>query len=312
MCRRCKSLYGAIHRLFISLAFQERGLLPPWEAADVVILASYGEVSPVTILEAMSHKKPWMATPECGAVHDLAGGVIVPLHDFTKVLGLLANSEYLQKLGSIGYEHWQTCYCWPTVILAWDELIQTGSTQKTFCIPESVKQKQKTLQAQIIEKLNESTSPGTNVIHKPAVSIIVPTYNRPDTLRMALNSIAAQTYNNCEAVVINDAGKDVSAIVNSFKGRLAITYLVHPENKGVAASRNTGINAAIGKYIGYLDDDDIYYPDHIETLVDFLENNDYKVAYTDAYRAYQEKENGEYVTKKGLSLIPMILNTIIY
>ncbi len=132
----------------------------------------------------------------------------------------------------------------------------------------------------------------------PAVSVIVPTYNRPDFLTKALESIAAQTYKNCEVIVVNDAGRDVSAIVNSFQGRLAITYLAHTENKGLAASRNTGINAAIGKYIAYLDDDDIYYPDHIETLVGFLENNDYKVAYTDAYRAYQEKENGEYVTRK--------------
>ncbi len=132
----------------------------------------------------------------------------------------------------------------------------------------------------------------------PVVSVIVPTYNRPDFLTKALESIAAQTYKNCEIIVVNDAGRDVSAVVNSFQGRLAIIYLVHTENKGLAASRNTGISAATGKYIAYLDDDDVYYPDHIETLVGFLENNDYKVAYTDAYRAYQEKENEEYVTKK--------------
>ncbi len=279
------------------------GVAAALEAADVVVLASHGEVSPVTILEAMSHKKLWIATPECGAVHDLAGGVIAPLSDFRKILGFLANSEYLQKLGSVGYEHWQACYCWPTVILAWDELIQTGSTQKTFSMPESVKQKQKTLQAQIIEKLNKPTSSDTTVTHKPGspvrrVSIIVPTYNRPDFLTKALESIAAQSYKDCEIIVVNDAGGDVSDIVNSFQGRLAVTYLAHTENKGLAASRNTGINAASGKYIAYLDDDDVYYPDHIETLVNFLENNDYKVAYTDAYRAYQEKENGEYVTKK--------------
>ena len=146
----------------------------------------------------------------------------------------------------------------------------------------------------------------------PLVSVIVPTYNRPDTLKKALESIALQTYKHIEAIVVNDAGEDVSGVINTFQDRLSIKYLVHNKNKGLAASRNTGINSAIGKYIAYLDDDDIYYPDHIETLANFLENNDYKVAYTDAYRAYQEKEDGVYVTKKGMSLIPMIFNMIIY
>jgi len=52
---------------------------------------------------------------------------------------------------------------------------------------------------------------------------------------------------------------------------------------------------AQGKYIAYLDDDDIFYPDHIETLVIFLESSDYKVAYTDAFRAHQTLQEDKYV-----------------
>lgn len=132
----------------------------------------------------------------------------------------------------------------------------------------------------------------------PLVSVIVPTYNRPDTLKRTLESIASQTYKRIEAVVVNDAGEDVSTIVDAFRDRLFIKYLVHNENKGLAAARNTAIKHASGKHIAYLDDDDIFYPDHIETLVKFLETNDYKAAYTDAYRAWQEKENGRYVAKR--------------
>ncbi|WP_347272951.1 glycosyltransferase [Candidatus Kuenenia sp.] len=131
----------------------------------------------------------------------------------------------------------------------------------------------------------------------PLVSVIVPTYNRPDTLKTTLDSIAAQTYKNIETIVVNDAGEDVSGVIDTFHDRLSIKYLVHDKNKGLAASRNTGINAAKGKYIAYLDDDDIFHPDHIETLVTFLETTNYKVAYTDAYRAHQEKEDGKYITK---------------
>ncbi|HBH60308.1 MAG TPA: hypothetical protein DDX85_00905 [Nitrospiraceae bacterium] len=77
-----------------------------------------------------------------------------------------------------------------------------------------------------------------------------------------------------------------------------ITYVRHSKNRGLAAARNTGIKLSRGKYIAYLDDDDMYYPDHLETLVAYLHDSDCKVAYTDAYRSIQVKENGQYVTKK--------------
>ena len=130
------------------------------------------------------------------------------------------------------------------------------------------------------------------------VSIIVPTYNRPDMLKKTLESIVNQTYKQTEIIVVNDAGEDVSAIIDTLRDRLPIKYLVHTENQGLAGARNTGIKNASGKYIVYLDDDDVFYPDHIETLVKFLETNDYRVAYTDAYRACQEKKNGKYVVNR--------------
>jgi len=133
------------------------------------------------------------------------------------------------------------------------------------------------------------------------VSVIVPTYNRPDMLTGAINSILNQTYQDFEIIVVNDAGKSVENIIKVLNKNSNITYLSHTKNRGMAAARNTGIKEAKGKYIAYLDDDDIFYPDHLETLVNFLENSEYKVAYTDAYRVHQENENGEYiVTKRDL------------
>jgi GT2 family glycosyltransferase/MoaA/NifB/PqqE/SkfB family radical SAM enzyme/Flp pilus assembly protein TadD len=132
----------------------------------------------------------------------------------------------------------------------------------------------------------------------PLVSVIVPTYNRPNQLAVALKSVLEQTYKNLELIVVNDAGSDVENVVSSFQGSQPITYIRHGKNRGLAAARNSGIKLARGKYIAYLDDDDVFYPHHIETLVAFLESSEYKVAYTDAYRAYQEKKNGEYVVIK--------------
>ncbi|MEW6659546.1 MAG: glycosyltransferase [Thermodesulfobacteriota bacterium] len=130
----------------------------------------------------------------------------------------------------------------------------------------------------------------------PLVSVIVPTHNRPDLLVATLQSILDQTYKNHEIIVVNDCGVEVAGIVGWLNQQGNITYVRHDRNRGLAAARNTGIKLARGKYLTYLDDDDLFYPDHLETLVDFLETTDFRVAYTDAHRAHQEKQCGRYVT----------------
>jgi GT2 family glycosyltransferase/Tfp pilus assembly protein PilF len=130
----------------------------------------------------------------------------------------------------------------------------------------------------------------------PLVSVIVPTYNRPDMLVDTLKSILAQTYRNFEIIVVNDCGLDVAGIVDWLNKEGNITYVRHGRNRGLAAARNTGIRLARGKYLAYLDDDDLFHPNHLETLATFLESSDYQVAYTDALRAHQVKEHGRYAT----------------
>ncbi|RJQ51596.1 MAG: glycosyltransferase [Nitrospiraceae bacterium] len=130
----------------------------------------------------------------------------------------------------------------------------------------------------------------------PKVSVIVPTYNRPEMLAGALKSILNQTYKNVEVIVINDGGTNVEDVIASVNENRNIVYIEHKTNKGTSAAKNTGINAAKGKYISYLDDDDIYYPEHLETLVNFLESSDCRVAYTDALRANQQIHDGRYIT----------------
>jgi len=130
----------------------------------------------------------------------------------------------------------------------------------------------------------------------PIVSVIIPTCNRPEFLKEALQSVMSQTYRNFEVIVINDGGKDVSDVIKSLDGNEKIVYLTHENKKGPSAARNTGLKAARGKYIAYLDDDDIYYPNHIQTLISCLERNNYDVAYTDSIQARQSLINDRYVT----------------
>lgn len=129
---------------------------------------------------------------------------------------------------------------------------------------------------------------------RPVVSVIVPTYNRPEKLVNTLKSILNQTYPHFEIIVVNDAGENVEDIVTQVDHSHKITYVRHSKNKGLSYARNTAIRLATGKYIAYLDDDDLYNPDHLESLVEFLEDSDFKVAYTDAYRVHYKKNGQEY------------------
>jgi glycosyltransferase involved in cell wall biosynthesis len=129
----------------------------------------------------------------------------------------------------------------------------------------------------------------------PLVSVIVRTYNRPHNLPVALDSIAKQTFRDFEVIIINDAGNSAIDIIRDFSNKFSINYIEHETNKGLSAALNTGIRVAKGKYIAYLDDDDIYYPDHLETLVGFLERSDFFIAYTDAYTSYTIEKRGQII-----------------
>lgn len=148
------------------------------------------------------------------------------------------------------------------------------------------------------DSLNEfNPAIGTKSKKSSLISVIVPTHNRPRMLLESLKSIVNQTIDNWEIIVVNDAGEDVSEVVASLNNP-KIRLITHEKNKGMSGARNTGIRAAKGKYIAYLDDDDIFYPEHLQTLVEFLESTDEKVAYSDAYRAFQEKSGEDYIITK--------------
>ncbi|MCF6298210.1 MAG: glycosyltransferase, partial [Flavobacteriaceae bacterium] len=125
-------------------------------------------------------------------------------------------------------------------------------------------------------------------------SIIIPTYNRPKSLKKALTSISEQIFKNFEVVVINDAGDDVTNILAEFNNTFSYKLITNETNKERSASRNEGISIAVGKYILFLDDDDIFYPSHLKTLADNISDK-FPVIYTDANRAVYYSANGKQI-----------------
>jgi len=132
--------------------------------------------------------------------------------------------------------------------------------------------------------------------NQPLVSVIICSYNRPKIVHEALRSIALQTYTNHQTILVRDGGVPIGNIPSG------IEYVDRGEHLGPAASFNQGIARAKGKYICYIGDDDIWYPEHIETLVKEAEKSgpEYLLWYTDLYRTYYRPMGDERVpvTKK--------------
>lgn len=134
----------------------------------------------------------------------------------------------------------------------------------------------------------------------PTVSVIIPTYNREQFLCRALKSVLEQSFTDFEVIVVNDGGRDVIDIIDGFN-EMRIRYVRHINTKGPAAARNTGLKMAKGKYIAYLDDDDLYYPEHLKILVSTIDQRGFKVVYSDAYRRYEiESQQGIITQKKDI------------
>jgi glycosyltransferase involved in cell wall biosynthesis len=121
------------------------------------------------------------------------------------------------------------------------------------------------------------------------VSVIVRTKDRPILLKKALKSIVAQTYRPVEAVIVNDGGQDLDTVeIQEILGDIDLRYVKLDKSAGRAHAGNTGIEHARGEYAAFLDDDDLFYPDHLAILVDVLERYDYQAVYSDAHISYHD------------------------
>lgn len=132
-----------------------------------------------------------------------------------------------------------------------------------------------------------------NFVDGPLVSIIIRTYDRPALLRRAIASVAAQTYGNVEIVVVNNGGNDVRDLVQEAAGDRPVKYEAMSERKHISAASNVGARAASGKYIGYLDDDDLLYGDHCARTIEILERTGSDAVFTLCLAEYAQMHGDE-------------------
>lgn len=123
-------------------------------------------------------------------------------------------------------------------------------------------------------------------------SVIIPVYNKKATLGRALDSVLTQTYRNFEVIVVNDGSTDgVEELLASYRAPRVISQ----ENGGVSVARNTGIEAASGDFICFLDADDRYERHHLATLNALIERYPEADLFFTSYRV-QDTDGEEYAS----------------
>lgn len=123
------------------------------------------------------------------------------------------------------------------------------------------------------------------------VSIITPSYNTGNHIVKTIDSVLTQTYKNWEMIIVDDCSTDNTIdIINNYKYDKRIKVVVNEKNSGAAISRNKGLRLAKGKWIAFLDSDDLWEPRKLELQIQYMKENDYKFSYTD-YQIIQP--NGE-------------------
>ena len=129
----------------------------------------------------------------------------------------------------------------------------------------------------------------------PAVTVIIPTFNRAALLPKAVESVLAQTFQDFEIVLVDDASSDSTPNVIRGFSDPRIRYVRHDSNRGIAVARNTGVANARGRFIAFLDDDDEWLPVKLERQIEILENSSRSVGAV--YSAFEkvDKDTGERV-----------------
>jgi len=146
------------------------------------------------------------------------------------------------------------------------------------------------------------------------VSIITPSYKSEKFIFQTIDSVLAQTYQNWELIIVDDCSPDNSneIIENYCKKDNRIKLIKLEKNSGPAVARNKGIDLARGKYIAFLDSDDVWLPEKLEKQIQFMKKNNVLLCYS-SYLIIDEnsKEIGKFIIPKTKVSYKDLLKTCI-
>lgn len=154
----------------------------------------------------------------------------------------------------------------------------------------------------------------------PAVSVVIPVYNVEAYLCECADSVLNQTMQDFEVILVDDGATDSSGtICDGYAARDPRVRVIHQENGGLSAARNTGLDVAGGKYVYFLDSDDYIAPDTLEKLLLTAEKEQADVVFLDAFvffdgcepdpKVYQYHRSRDYGARPGQEMLLELLNT---
>lgn len=150
------------------------------------------------------------------------------------------------------------------------------------------------------------------------VSVIIPTYKRPDTIKRAVDSVINQTYQNVEVIVVDDnppeseERKRTQTAMSEYKNNPKVSYILHPQNKNGSAARNTGLRNANGEFIMFLDDDDEFLPEKVERQLKVMQDKDetWGASYAGFEKIYKNKTTHSANYREGNLLVDALMRNI--
>ena len=145
----------------------------------------------------------------------------------------------------------------------------------------------------------------------PLVSVIVPAWNVAQYIGDTIRSVIEQTYENWELIVVNDGSPDSVELEKVLAPYLSrITYVVQP-NSGVSIARNRGVQVSKGELVAFLDGDDWWYPEYLETQIQYLLRLGLDMVYCDAIIVGNVKSTGVRYSKGAPSMEPVTVASLI-
>jgi glycosyltransferase involved in cell wall biosynthesis len=244
-----------------------RELAAAYAAADVVLLPSTGEVSPVVLLEAMAWKKPWIATPHCGAAAGNAGGLVLPVAQFPLALqALMQRPDLALKLGEVGFRHWEQQFCWGKVGEAWRAVVEGKSPSLPVEMPLDIAADNANVTREIHRTVIELATghrvvdgPWSKAGGRPSVSFCVITNGlKPLILEATVGRLVAMKGSEDRIIVAGAVASDPRW-----------TAVVLPEAAAagkITLLRNAAARRSSGEVLVFLDDDILLEPGWMEAV----------------------------------------------
>lgn len=164
--------------------------------------------------------------------------------------------------------------------LTYEEMCAIDGVERHFWINQALFMKEVTPYVKATEYAFERLKESVDLLRGALVSVIIPFSNRIELVPQSIESVRRQSYQNWELILVDDGSTDDISEIENYIAQDSRIRLIHVEHMGVAHARNVGLDAATGKFIAFLDSDDLWDPRKLEKQLSFMLENNYCISHT--------------------------------